>query len=300
VGKNDPSCVLRIGLETRAISVSPDGTLVSLAFGGLRPRIEVYDIRRSPRLVWQALLPKNSGGAVETAFSSDGEWVTALSGKGVMHRFSARSGGAHLAVPSSGLTASAVPPGRIMAVAGKSGEVTLWYLADGTIDRRIPPRDTRGAIDRVTASGNGEVIATLEYSQQKSVVRVWAGRSRTLLRQIEIDGRTAVSIALDETGKTLFVSHEDKGLLSLSIRDKDGLLPVKGDAAARCKARIQWNAGMKRLVCSVKDGLLLLDDQGAMQRFLPIKNESSDWVASGGGFIIAAAGGGQLLLWRTN
>ncbi len=168
-----PKCRLQIGFEVRAVALSPDGALLSLAFGGLRPRIEVYDIRKTPRLIWQAVFTKESGGAVETAFSADGEWVTALTAGGVMHRFAAAKGGRHLAVPSSGLTALAVPPGRMMAVAGKSGEITVWYLADGTVAKKFPPRDSRGTVDRLAASGNGEVIGTIEYRDSDTVIRLW-------------------------------------------------------------------------------------------------------------------------------
>lgn len=300
-GKQDTArCRMTIGFEVRAMSLSPEGSLLSLAFCGLRPRIEIYDIHRSPRLLWQALFPKESGGVVETAFSSDGEWVTALTGKGVMHRFASGSGGKHLAVQSSGRTALAIPPGRMMAVAGDGGEITLWYLADGTVARKFPARDNRGTVDRLAASGNGEIIATLEYTDTQSIIRVWAVKNRALLRQLEVQGRSVSAIALNEFGTTVFASHETFGLLSAAVAKKASLNPVSGNAGKHCTGRIEWVPKQSMLVCSVKDGLLQIDDHGEPKQTLKIDEAAADWVTAASADRIAAAGGGRLLIWWTD
>ena len=294
-----PRCRIDIGREVRAASLSPDGNRLSLAFGGLRPRIEVYDVEHTPKLMWQALFPKGSGGAVETAFSSDGEWVTALTGRGEIHRFDSARGGRHMSVPSSGRTALAVPPGRIMAVAGTNGEVTLWYLADGTIARKFPPRSSRGSVDRLAASGNGEVIATLEYADNKSVLRAWDISTRRLLRQIELPGREVSAVALNGPGDKVFISHETRGLLVASLGFKDPLTPVQGKLAPDCVGRIEWIPSRDALVCSQKKGLILLNESGELQDQWRVDEAASDWVAAAasGGSKLAAAGGGRLMIW---
>lgn len=110
-----------ISREVRAAALSPDGNLLALAIGGIRPRIEMYELGSGLRLSWQALFKKDSGGAVEVAFSGDQQWVVALTGKGRMHRFDAVGGGRHLPIPSAGRTARTVPPGPPWRWRGRKG-----------------------------------------------------------------------------------------------------------------------------------------------------------------------------------
>jgi len=296
-----PSCEIEgVSREARALAVSPGGELVALALGGLRPRIEVYDARSEPRLAWQALFPTDSGGAVEVAFSADGAWVVALTGTGEMHRFDAHTGGRHLSIPSAGQAARALPPGRIMAVAGEGGEVTLWYLADGTIAWRLPPRKLRGPVDHLAASGDGRRFATLEYDADRTVVRVWAVRRRAMLAQIEIGAYAVTDIALDHAGERLYVAHEKEGLFVADVTRADEP-PVRlgGDAGARCRSRLQWIPGKRLLACAVEGGVVELDASGRQVDELTTGVDASDWLvaAASGGGRIAAVGAGHLLVW---
>ena len=295
-----PRCsVAGIGLETRAISLSPDGRRLAMAFGGLRPRLEVWGIERAPRRIWQALLPKNSGGAVETGFSSDGRFVVVLTGRGQMHRFDADTGGRHLTIPSAGRSACAVPPGRLMAVAGDSGEVKLWYLEDGTIAWRLPPRGTRGAVDRIAASGDGNRIALLEYTDTQTVVRVFAIHRRTMLRQLEIDTLSISDIALDDAGDTLFLSHESRGLLSTTVTGGTAPMGIPTETARECTGRLAWNTKKRLLSCATKIGIKNLDDKGQLHGNFYTTKEKADWIVAIAreGARIAAVGGGRLLVW---
>jgi hypothetical protein len=296
-----PACDLEgVSREARALALNPGGDLLALALGGLRPRIEVYDVTAELRLVWQALFPTESGGAVEVGFSADGEWVVALSGAGRMHRFDARTGGRHLSIPSSGLTARAVPPGRIMAVAGERGEVTLWYLADGTIAWRLPPRKLRGPVDRIAASGDGRRFATLEYDEDRTVVRVWAVRRRAMLAQIEVGAYSVTDIALDHEGERLFVAHENEGLFVAEVASPEKEPErVGGEAAARCRSRLQWIPGRRLLACAVSGGVLQLGPAGKPVSELTTDIDASDWIvaAASSGGRIAAVGAGHLLVW---
>jgi hypothetical protein len=296
-----PSCDLPgVSREARALSLSPDGELLALALGGLRPRVEVYDVQAQPQLIWQSLFPSASGGAVEVAFSSDGEWIVALTGGGRLHRFDARTGGRHLAIPSKGLTARALPPGRIMAVAGERGEVTLWFLADGTIAWRLPPRKLRGPVDRIAASGDGRRFATLEYDEEHTVVRVWAVKRRTMLTQVEVDAYAVADIALDHDGDRLYFTHEGRGLFAVGVsRPGADPEPVSGAAAARCRGRLQWIPGKRVLSCAVAGGVVQVDDRGAAVAELSTGVDAADWIvaAASGGRRIAAIGAGHLLIW---
>jgi hypothetical protein len=296
-----PSCDLSgVGREARALALSPDGELLALALGGLRPRVEVYDVRARPRLIWQSLFPSASGGAVEVAFSADGQWVVALTGGGRMHRFDARTGGRHLAIPSKGLTARALPPGRIMAVAGERGEVTLWFLVDGTIAWRLPPRKLRGPVDRIATSGDGRRFATLEYDEEHTVVRVWAVKRRAMLTQVEVDAYAVADIALDHAGDRLYFSHEGRGLFTVDVSRPDAdPAAVGGAAAARCRSRLQWIPGKRVLSCAVAGGAVQIDDHGREVAELTTGVDASDWIvaAASGGRRIAAIGAGHLLIW---
>ncbi|MCP4674850.1 MAG: WD40 repeat domain-containing protein [Deltaproteobacteria bacterium] len=295
-----PNCDLSgVSREVKAMALSPDGKLLALAIGGIRPRLEVYNVAAEPRLAWQSLFAVASGGAVEVAFSADGEWVVAFTGRGRMHRFDAETGGRHMSIPSAGRAARAIPPGRVLAVAGEAGEVNLWYLADGTIAWRLPPRKLRGPIDRLAASGDGRRFATLEYDEEKTLVRVWEIKRRAMLAQVEVDPYAVADIALDHTGRTLFVTHEKKGLLSAVVDRKARLVEVGGENGARCRGRLRWIPKATLLSCSVPHGELQMDSKGRVERELVTQIDAGDWIvaASAGGRRLAAIGDGHLLIW---
>lgn len=299
---NAPSCDLPgVGKEVRAAAMSPDGMLLAVALGGLKPRVEMYGLAGEPSISWKAFFPTDSGGVTEVSFSSDGRWLVALTGSGRMHRFDAKTGGAHMAIPSEGRTARAIPPGRVMAVAGESGEVTLWYLSDGTIAWRLPPRKLRGPIDRLAASGDGQRIATLEYDEDRTVVRVWETNRRSMLAQIEVDAYSIADIALDGDGGRLFVTHGEKGLMVTKV-DRNSSKPkeVTGSAAARCTGRLQWIPGEGALVCSVERGVMKIDTDGRPMGELSTGMAASDWIMASAseGDRSAAVGEGHILVWR--
>jgi hypothetical protein len=296
-----PICDLPgISKEARALAISPDGKFIALALGGLQPRLEVYQVDRQPKLAWRAVFSTKSGGVVETAFSEDGNWIVALTGRGRMHRFEAKSGGRHMSVPSKGRTARSIPPGRMMAVAGEAGEVKLWYLADGTIAWRLPGRKLRGPIDKLATSGNGQRFATLEYDEASTVVRIWEINDRSMLAQIEVDPYAVFDIALDATGETLFVAHEDKGLLKAHVEKGAIPTPLGTEVAARCRGRIQWITALDLLICSVKQGVIQIDHKGRQTKYLKTNILASSWIAAAasGGQRLAAVGDGHLLIWQ--
>ncbi len=297
--KGHPNCEIEsVGLEAQALAVSASGRLLGLAFSGLRPRIEVYNVERAPRLVWQAIFSKASGGVVTLAFSSDEKWAVALTGQGRLHRFDASTGERHLSIPSSGRTAAAVTRKRIVAVAGGAGEVRFWYLDDGTIAWQLPPRRDKGPVDRLAASGDGTRFATLEYNEKRTIIRVWEWKHRAPVAQFEVDPLAIIDIALDETGEVLYFSHENLGLYS--VKAEKGATPrrVNSRHAKRCRKRLQWISGDNALSCSVSQGELRIDPSGRLKRELHA-SRSSEWIvnASSGGTRLAAVGGGRLLVW---
>jgi hypothetical protein len=262
----------------------------------------MYALAGDLRLAWTALFPASAGGVVEVAFSTDGRWVVALTGDGRIHRLDAATGGLHLAIPSRGRAARSIPPGRAVAVAGEAGEVTVWNLADGTIGWRLPPRDLRGPVDRLAASGNGARFATLEYDAARTVVRVWEIARRRMVAQIEVDPYAVADLALDETGGRLFVSHERDGLLAVDLAASgDRAVPRRfgGDAGARCRSRLQWLASASVLSCAVKEGVIELSADGRLRAELAAGGEESDWIVGAAldGAHTAAVGGGRLLIW---
>jgi hypothetical protein len=295
-----PACDLDgIGREVRAAALDPSGRLAGLALAGLRPRIEVYDVEKEPRLLWQCLFPENSGGPMEIAFSADGRWIVALSARGRMHRFDAVTGGNHLSVESKGQTARAIPPGRIMAVAGDQGEVTLWYLEDGTIAWRLPPRRKRGPVDHLAASGEGSRFATLEYEEQKTVIRIWEVKRRKMLAQIEVEDREVADVALDSAGKTLYLAHEKKGLLATPVAAEAKLKSAGGKIGRECRGRLLWLPTPGHLSCTMRQGVVQLDHRGKEIRRLNTGVQAGNWIvaAAANGERLIAVGDGHLLVW---
>jgi WD40 repeat protein len=299
----EPACDLGgVTREGKGIALSPDGRLLVVAVGGVRPRVEVYDTTGTPRVLWQALFPASSGGASHVAFSSDGRWVVALAGAGELHRFDALTGGLHMSIPSAGRSAVAVPPGREIAVAGEMGELTVWRLSDGTIQWRLPPRKLRGPVDLIASSGDGKRVATLEYDQDTTVVRVWDLNSSTVARQVMVDAYAVVGIALDRKGDRLFVAHEDKGLMAADLSTREVVLTPLGGATGRlCKGYIGWVDSDLSLTCALEDGVQKIHQDGSRGEMLGAGSRSSSWLVavSDGTGAVAALGGGRLVIWRS-
>ena len=208
-----------------------------------------------------------------------------------------------MSVASRGRTARSIPPGRMMAIAGEAGEVNLWYLADGTIAWRLPPRDLRGPIDRLTASGNGRRFATLEYDETRTVVRIWEIRQRAMLAQIDVDAYAVSDIALDEEGATLYIAHETRGLLKAKVSKNAAAAqpkPTGSSVAGECRGQIQWISALNALFCAVPQGVVQLDRDGHEKRRHLTPVEASNWLASAalGGKRLVAVGDGHMLIWE--
>ncbi|MBN2344259.1 MAG: WD40 repeat domain-containing protein [Deltaproteobacteria bacterium] len=294
-----PSCdVADVPLSTQAVAVDPLGDSVAIATTGRKPGIAMYRITGTPQKKWQVLFPEQSGGARDVRFSSDGEYVVALLGNGEIHRFDARTGGRHLSIPSKGMVAHAVPPGDIIAVGGQSGEIVLWRLADGTIEWKVDPKQFRGDIDRMAVSGDGKRIATLEYSENETVIRVYRIHEKQAVAQLNLPGTLYADLALDYTGKTLVLSHEEKGLMKADISSKKPPVAVGNDAAS-CTEELYWAPKQRGPSCSVSGGILFLTEEGKIQMKRRIHSEATRWMMdqSPSG-ITVAVGAGHLLLWR--
>lgn len=296
-----PSCeVPGIGLEAVSLATSPDGSLVGLSFAGIRPRLEMYDIQTEPVLLWQALLPRASGGAIEVAFSADGRFAAVLTGRGAMHRFDARTGEAHLRISSKGRTARPVPPGYVVAVAGEAGEVTLWYLSDGTIAWRLPPRQLRGPVDRLAASSDGRGLVTLEYEAARSLVRLWDIPTRKLVAQLAVDPYAVADLAVADDGRTVIVSHGERGLLRADARGDKSFREIPGKIARQCRGRIRWVEGSSLMSCALSDGEAQVDLEGKLHQRRFTQIPSGQWLVSSSaeGRTLVAVGAGHLVIWR--
>lgn len=294
-----PKCDLpNISLASQAVAIGPLGNIAAIATTGLKPGIELYDIEEEPKRRWQILFAADSGGAIDVAFSSDGKYVVALLGNGEIHRFDAQSGGAHLGIPSSGVSAHAVPPGNLIAVGDRGGELVLWRLIDGTIEWKIEGKHFRGNIADISVSENGKIIATLEYTDKQTIVRIWQIYQKKALAQIELEGTGYVDMALAQEGDKLFLSHEEKGLMQIDLQANLTAHSV-GNDASKCTSQLFWIANDNKLGCSVTGGIIHLNQDGTVHRNLKIKSEAKRWmVAQSLVGTTIAVGSGHLLLWR--
>jgi WD40 repeat protein len=282
------------------VAINVDATLLALAVTGLKPRIELYDIKATPVLLWQSTFSDVSGGVNDVAFSADGKFVVALLGNGRIHRFDAGSGGRHLAVLSRGTATASVPPGALVAVGGEKGEVVLWRLEDGTIDWKIHPRKSRGDIDKIAVSGDGRIIAALEYAGDKTIVRLWRVHNKWALGQFELDGTLYADIALNKTGDTLFLSHEERGLYTLAVNQKESKPVLFSEDTRMCRGKISWINSQDSLQCSSVNAIARVKMDGGKPSLLETGIVSDRWIISVSlqGTTTAAVGAGHLLIWR--
>ncbi|MBN2718637.1 MAG: WD40 repeat domain-containing protein, partial [Deltaproteobacteria bacterium] len=294
-----PHCDLTgISIESQSIAISPTGDLVAVATTGLKPGIDVYNISSTPVRIWQALFAETSGGALDVTFSADGNYIAALLGNGAIHRFDAISGGRHLMIPSSGLTATVVPPGDVVAVGGKAGELVLWRLSDGTIEWKIEPRNSRGDVDRVAVSGDGRTVATLEFTDTQTIVRVWPVKTHSRGYQFDLPGTGYEELALNKDGTILFLTHDDQGLVTLEARQNAHTKPL-GQDAVQCRSALFFDAGAPGPGCSIAGGILQLTADGKTRRLLKIHSDADRWyMAESPVGTTVAVGAGHLLIWR--
>ncbi len=294
-----PQCDLPgISIESQAVAVSPVGDLAAVATSGLKPGIHVYRITETPTRIWQALFPAQSGGASDVAFSADGRYVVALLGNGAIHRFDARQGGRHLAIPSRGLTARTVPPGDIVAVGGNSGELVFWRLSDGTIEWRLDAKNFRGDIDEIAVSGNGETVATLEYTETHTIVRLWEIGGKRQGIQFDLPGTSFEKMVLNHNGSALYFSHSQMGLVTLPAK-RNGRIEKVSEASTRCRGALFWATEQSGPACAITGGILKLTATGEVTGTLRIHSDAAQWnVAMAPTGTTVAVGAGHLLLWR--
>ncbi|MBN2525386.1 MAG: WD40 repeat domain-containing protein [Deltaproteobacteria bacterium] len=299
VAEGYPACDLPgVSMESQAVAISPLGDLAAVATTGLKPGIQVYRISNTPTRIWQAMFPTDSGGAIDVTFSADGTYVAALLGNGAVHRFDAASGGRHLGIPSAGLTAQIVPPGDVVAVGGKSGELILWRLSDGTIEWKIDARAFRGDVDKIAVSTDGRTLATLEYTATQTVVRVWPVKSRGRGLQFDLPDTDYEDMVLSPDGRHLLFTHNVNGLVSLATR-KGAEPTALGKDAAQCQSALFWAPQQDGPGCSISGGILMLTADGKKKSLLKIKSTQDQWhVAQSPAGATIAVGAGHLLLWR--
>jgi WD40 repeat protein len=281
------------------VALAPDGKLVAIARTGIKPGIQLFDISSEPRLLWQNFFSSQSGGAQSVSFSDDGKYLVVLLGNGRIHRFDAAKGGSHMSIPSSGLVAAMVPQGKTVAVAEKNGELTLWRLSDGTIEWHLPPKHNLGMVSKLAVSSNGNRIATLEYSKDGAVIRIWQIHRRSMIAQIPVADKEISDIALNSDGSSLYISTIGQGLIKACI-NRSGTKFLKEIKKARgCTGKIKWISSARLLSCSVDNGIVWIDQSGkTVKKFITSMETTTLAVSvSEDGNTVAAVGNGHLLMW---
>ncbi|MBN2802854.1 MAG: hypothetical protein JXR91_07155 [Deltaproteobacteria bacterium] len=296
-----PSCTLNeISNEIDAVAVNYNATLVALAISGVKPRIELYNIKNDPELLWQSTFSLQSGGVAGVSFSSDSQYVAALLGNGEIHRFNAATGGEHLAILSTGTISKTLSPGSFIAVSSQNGELTIWRLEDGTIEWKISGKKTRGDADKIAVSGDGQIITTLEYTESATIIRYWEIYNSKALGQIDLQGTNYNDIALNNNGTKIFISNQSIGLLTADLTTKNPEMKNYSQETSSCTANINYINSSNEIQCSGEGEIFTISLESKKISTLKTPVKSALWIVSVSlnGKTIIGVSSGKLLIWR--
>jgi WD40 repeat protein len=172
-----------------------------------------------------ARLPTRSP-ANDVAFGTNGRTIAVAAHSGVdtwdaatrSHLHTALGGGPFYGVASS-------PGGRVLAIAGSDGGVTLWDDRDRR-PRTLPPGPThRGPANDVAFSRDGRLLAG---AGPQGAVRLWDVRTRRLSAELVDDFGPVEAVAFSRDGRTLASVGADTRVALWDIASRDLVARLKG------------------------------------------------------------------------
>jgi WD40 repeat protein len=239
------------------LSFSDDGsTLVS---GGEDGDVQVIDAATGEALA----SPDRIGQAINAVLFAD-ERLLAGGDDGTVRIWAGTALEDELAPQPGGVTAMALSPDGVLAVADRTGVVRLWSLDDRRpVGQPLAADDN--AIGGLAWSMDGAVLATASADE---VVQLWDVSSRSLLGSLTPHPVGATGVAFLADGATVATSSADG---SVRVWDIEGALQLGGPLAGHPDPswRIAALPGM-RFVTSSEDGTVriwdVLDPDRACER----------------------------------
>ncbi|KAF1989973.1 WD40 repeat-like protein [Aulographum hederae CBS 113979] len=140
------------------------------------------------------------------------------------------------------------PDGHLFAAGGKSGNITIFDVASGTMAAEF---QAEGALHAMSFSENGTWLATI--SKGDGTVSVWDLRKSVILKTIDVGGELE-GLQWDYTGKYLAVAGPE--CVAVQMYDKSSKSWSEPLRKAVPAAAVAWGAKAQSLVALTKEGSL--------------------------------------------
>lgn len=201
-----------VPLGLSALSFSPDGAILAVAYPGLLPSPSTIDFWISSR--WQISNTLQTESAIHITFSPDGRFFAASPHRYALKVWDLKEGELLWDLPTSftgAVSALAFSPfGNYLASGHYDGVVRLWNMDNGEL---VVSFQAQGVVESLAFSPDGSLIAS-GSSFSSSAVRIWGIATGQLLRELEGHQGGVTRLLFSPNGNYL-VSASYDGMLRL-------------------------------------------------------------------------------------
>lgn len=288
-----------ISRSVTSLSVDPSGRWLAVSGGDLRPRVDIWDLT-SFELQRRVSFPPWQGPPAGAAFTADGRYLLVADAAGFIHRWDAVTGGRHRAFEVDAHAFDVLDAGRLVAVSGARGGLTLWRIGDGTIAARLG-RVGGEPSHRLVASPDGMRLAEQESADGAVQITVWDMSEQRVVGRIGGVSSGLVDLVLDGQGGAALASHDERGVLRARVENPSSWSDWGGAVGRGCRGSLVVSPDGSRLACAMERGAALFDlETGQVTQQL--SSESSDGelgelVFTPDGERLIGARGDELVAW---